>query len=74
VRRLLRSKNTLIIHSRRMAIYLQCKGFVLIGVENNLKNDKKIFLFSESQDLKKTMSQYNTDIEFHAYLEKVSGR
>jgi hypothetical protein len=64
-------KNTIVIHSRRMSIYLQLKGFILIGVENNLKNNKKIFLFSESAELKNVMSRYNTDVEFQDYLKAV---
>lgn len=60
--------DTVVIHSRKLAIYLQVKGFILLGVENDLKDKRKIFIFKDSEPLKQTMLQYKKDKEFHTYL------
>ncbi|KYD29938.1 DUF5659 domain-containing protein [Geobacillus sp. B4113_201601] len=66
---------TLIIHSRKLAIYLQCRGFVLLGVEPDLTGQKKkVFLFKNSDAIRKVMLQYKHDREFHAFIEKMEGR
>jgi hypothetical protein len=63
-----KESKTIVIHSRRLSIYLQLKGFVLIGVRDNFKTKYNIFLFAESENLRKAMSAYKDDDEFHAYL------
>lgn len=68
VRRVLKDSTTIVIHSRKMAIYLQLKGFLLFGVRDNFKTKYNIFLFAESENLRKAMSAYKDDDEFHAYL------
>lgn len=68
VRRILKDTNTIVIHSRKMSIYLQLKGFVLIGVRDNFKTKYNVFLFAESENIRKAMSAYKEDDEFHAYL------
>jgi Domain of unknown function (DUF5659) len=62
----------IVIHSRKLAIYLQCKGFVLLGVERNLKNSRKVFLFRDTETLRQEMSKYKNDQEFHAYLSQLA--
>jgi hypothetical protein len=60
---------TLIIHSRRLSIYLQCRGFILIGVEPNHKDHtKKIFLFSDSDRIQKAILEYKTDVRFNQLM------
>jgi hypothetical protein len=61
---------TVTIHSRKLAIYLQCLGFLLLGVEPNLKNTYKVFLFKKSDKIQKAMMDYKKDNEFHSYLTK----
>jgi hypothetical protein len=66
---------TLIVHSRKLAIYLQCRGFVLLGVEPDLKlQKKKVFIFKDSDAIRKVMLQYKHDREFHAFIGKMEGR
>ena len=66
---------TLIIHSRKLAIYLQCRGFVLLGVEPDLTGQKKkIFIFKDSEAIRRIMLQYKHDREFHAFIGKMEGR
>jgi hypothetical protein len=64
---------TLIIHSRKLAIYLQCRGFLLVGVEPDLKSDnRKVFLFNDSEPIRKAMIEYKKDNKFHAYLTELA--
>lgn len=65
---------TRLIHSRKMAIFLQCKGFVLIGVEQNLKNSNKVYLFADSGVIQDAMNQYNDHKEFHQFVTVLSER
>lgn len=65
---------TLIVHSRKLAIYLQCKGFLLVGVEPDLKsnNNRKVFLFNDSDAIRRAMIQYKKDKSFHAFLTQMA--
>lgn len=46
-----------------MAGYLMLNGFVLLSIENNIKDkNKKVFLFKESNALLSTMEQFS---KFH---------
>lgn len=62
-------KGTVLVHSRKLAIYLQCRGFFLLGVQPNLKNDLKVFLFHHSKEIEKAMVEYKKDIQFKQYLD-----
>lgn len=65
--------NTLIIHSRRLAIYLQCRGFILIGVEPNLRDtSKKVFLFSDSNEMQNAIADYKTDNIFREFMRMIN--
>lgn len=64
--------DTVTIHSRKLAIYLQCNGFLLLGVEPNLKNTYKVFIFKNSERIQKAMMDYKKDKEFHIYLTKIT--
>lgn len=66
--------DNIVIHSRKLAIYLQLKGFVLLGVQPDKKSKRKIFIFKGSNDLKKHMLKYKHDKEFHAFLQQQEGR
>jgi hypothetical protein len=59
---------TIIIHSRRLAIYLQCRGFILIGVEPDLKTNRKVFLFKDSDRIQKIILEYKTDKNFNQLM------
>lgn len=60
--------STVIVHSRKMAVYLQLQGFLLLGVQENLKTKNyKVFLFSDSNNLRKAMANYRYDNDFHTY-------
>lgn len=61
-------KETLIIHSRRLAIYLQCRGFILIGVEPDLKTKRKVFLFKDSERIQTILLEYKTDKKFNQLM------
>lgn len=63
---------TVVIHSRKLAIYLQFQGFILIGVEDDLKEKRKIFLFKDSFSLRQRMIEYKEDQHFHNYLLSIS--
>ena len=64
---------TLVVHSRKLAIYLQCKGFLLVGVEPDLKsNNRRVFLFNDSEPIRKAMLQYKKDAKFHAFLAQMA--
>lgn len=65
---------TLVVHSRKLAIYLQCRGFLLVGVEPDLKsnNNRKVFLFNDSDAIRKAMIEYKKDNKFHAYLTELA--
>lgn len=66
--------NTVTIHSRRLAIYLQCRGFLLIGVEQNLNDSyKKVFIFNSSERIQKAMREYKQDKTFTSYLSIAEG-
>ena len=68
------TKKTITIHSRKMAIYLQCKGFVLISMKDNLKDNFKVFLFSDTEEIREAMSGYKQDNRFHKFIVSVEGR
>jgi hypothetical protein len=60
---------TLLIHSRRLAIYLQIRGFILIAVDNDLKvARKKVFFFIDSDRIQKAMMDYKTDVKFDSLM------
>ena len=61
-------KETIIVHSRRLAIYLQCRGFILFGVEPDLKTNRKVFLFKGSDRLQMVMLEYKTDKRFNQLM------
>ena len=64
---------TLVVHSRKLAIYLQCRGFLLVGVEPDLKsNNRKVFLFNDSPEIRKAMIRYKNDKGFHAFLDQMA--
>ncbi|MCR1833161.1 DUF5659 domain-containing protein [Oceanobacillus caeni] len=65
---------TITIHSRKMAIYLQCRGFVLISMKENLTNSFKVFLFSDTPEIREAMSDYKNDNRFHKFIAKAEGR
>ncbi|AIF45403.1 DUF5659 domain-containing protein [Virgibacillus sp. SK37] len=67
-------KNTITIHSRKMAIYLQCRGFVLINMKENLSNSFKVFLFSDTPEIREAMSDYKKDNRFHTFITRIEGR
>lgn len=58
----------LIIHSRRLAIYLQCRGFILFEVEPDLKTNRKVFIFKDSERIQKAFVEYKTDIRFNQLM------
>ncbi|WP_350268546.1 DUF5659 domain-containing protein [Neobacillus mesonae] len=62
---------TLIIHSRRLAIYLQCRGFLIIGVEPDLKSKRNIFVFNNSENIQSVMLEYKTDKRFNQLMAAV---
>ncbi|MFP5111852.1 DUF5659 domain-containing protein [Bacillaceae bacterium C204] len=59
---------TVIIHSRRLAIYLQCRGFILFKVEPDLKTKRKVFIFKESDRIQKAILEYKTDVRFNQLM------
>ncbi|MGG3920292.1 DUF5659 domain-containing protein [Parageobacillus thermoglucosidasius] len=64
---------TLVVHSRKLAIYLQCRGFLLVGVEPDLKsNNRKVFIFNDSDAIRRAMIQYKNDKSFHAFLAQMA--
>jgi Domain of unknown function (DUF5659) len=64
---------TLVVHSRKLAIYLQCRGFLLVGVEPDLKSNKrKVFIFNDSDAIRRAMIQYKNDKSFHAFLAQMA--
>lgn len=57
------NSKTKYIFSQKMAGYLMLNGFVLLSIENNIKDkNKKVFLFKESNALLSTMEQFS---KFH---------
>lgn len=61
------------IYTRKMAIYLQLKGHILIGVKDDIKSkERKIYFFVNTPTLKENMNKYNSDQEFHYYYKNVS--
>lgn len=60
--------NTLIIHSRRLAIYLQCRGFVLFEVEPDYKTKRKVFHFKNSDRIQGAILEYKTDKRFNQLM------
>lgn len=64
--------NTITIHSRKLAIYLQCKGFILHGIAPSLKNNYKVFIFTDSDRLQESMHTYKHDKEFHEVFNKMA--
>jgi len=64
---------TLIIHSRKLAIYLQCKGFLLLGVEPDLNSkNRRVFIFNDSEVIRQALGQYKKDQKFHAFLAQMT--
>jgi len=56
--------NKKIIHSQKVAGYLMLKGFVILGIEDNLKDKwRKVFLFNESQEIDKALGEYKLFFE-----------
>jgi hypothetical protein len=58
----------LIIHSRRLAIYLQCRGFILFEVEPDLHTKRKVFVFKDGDRIQKAMLEYKTDKRFNQLM------
>lgn len=64
------NKNIL-IHTRKMALYLQMKGFMLVGIRNDKKdnsNKRKIFEFIDSPAIKRAMSN---KIEYENFVKNI---
>lgn len=52
------------IHSQAMAGYLMMKKFILIDEREDLKNKNlNVFVFKESEEIRKSMKQYSIDKE-----------
>jgi hypothetical protein len=61
------------IFSRKMAIYLQLRGHVLLSVHDRSDTNYKVFIFSESEKIKLAMKDYNNDKGFEEVLQKYIG-
>jgi len=65
-------EKSILVHSRKLSIYLQCKGFKLIGIEPNLKNSHKVYIFPKADGIQKAMLDYNRDYQFKSYVDSLS--
>lgn len=66
--------NIIVIHARKMCQYLLARGFVLVGVENSLNSRNKVFFFVDSPAIRKAMSEFQADVEFHKFLDEIAAR
>lgn len=65
-------QNLIWIYSRKMSIYLQLRGHILVGVKNDIKqHNKKIYFFVNTPRLKESMKKFNSDFEFQKYFDKL---
>lgn len=53
-----REKMRLIIFSQRMAGYLLISGFVLQGIEKSADGSRNVFIFNDSDPIKRKMDEY----------------
>lgn len=61
------------IYSRKLAIYLILKNHILIGLMNHNKNNNyKVFIFNDSERIRKNMNNYKDDIKFHNFYNLMS--
>ncbi|MGG1618085.1 DUF5659 domain-containing protein [Paenibacillus sp. NRS-1781] len=68
------SNGTTVIHSRKLSLYLQLRGFMLVAIGDDLKSDRNVYLFCSSERLQQAMADYKTDHEFHEYASRMPVR
>lgn len=65
-------KQTISIFSRKLAIYLQLRGFVMLEMLNDKKTCRKKYIFIDSEKIRYAMSQYKSDRTFHEYSNSIA--
>lgn len=56
-----------------MMAYLVLRRFVIRKMENNFKNNRKVYFFDDTAAVRNAMKDFNNDSEFHSVVERIEG-